>query len=78
MQGETGGLTIPRSGTLGECQPGNRPVQHVPSRFMQSLSSLMQASLTTSSRLHYERAWKKLIAFHDCLCPPLNCLYLCP
>ena len=30
----------------------------------------MQASLTTSSRLHYERAWKKLITFHDSLCLP--------
>ena len=53
--------------TLGERQPGHCPVQHVPSRLRQSLSSLMQASLTTSSRLHYERAWKKLITFHDSL-----------
>ena len=62
---------IPRSGTLGKRQHGHRPVQHVPSRLRQSLSLLVQASLTTSSRLHYERAWKKkLIMFHDSLCLP--------
>ena len=30
----------------------------------------MQASLTTYSRLHYERAWNKQITFHDYLCLP--------
>ena len=55
---------------LGQTSTRSSSRTACPSLLRQSLSSLLQASLTTSSRLHYELAWKKLITFHESLCLP--------
>ena len=39
----------------------------VPSQLRNSLNVLLRASIASSSRAHYERAWRKFVVFHDSL-----------
>ena len=39
----------------------------VPSQLRNSLNVLLRASIASSSRAHYERAWRKCVVFHDSL-----------
>ena len=58
-------------GALGDGQSKGSAIPCIPSRLRDSLERLLTASLAPSSRAHYERAWKKLVAFYGSIGVPL-------
>ena len=60
-----------RVGALGDGQSEGSAIPCLPSRLRDSLERLLTASLAPSSRAHYERTWKKLVAFYGSIGVPL-------
>ena len=61
------GGQVPRTGSLGESQPSGSAAIGVPNQLRNSLTVLLHASIASSSRAHYERAWRQFVFFHDSL-----------
>ena len=51
----------------GESQPSGSAAMCVPNQLRNSFNVLLRASIASSSRAYYQRAWGKFVFFHDSL-----------
>ena len=61
------GGQVLRTGSLGKSQPSGSAAMCVPNQLMNCLNVLLRASIASSSRAHYERAWRQFVFYHDSL-----------